>query len=209
MDEAGSRNRKRLANAANRILNNALVQAVASGRKFTIEQEEHHARTYTKGDRNGLRQHLEDPAEAGRDRRGRAEMAVGGSRTRGGAGCHRLWHNQVPGMPPKITAAEVDKAGAEIAPFLDKEKEAQQSLEAERAAFDAEVESLRPKIESYRAAISARLDELEDFIALGGQFYAASVEARVRLPSKVPGRCQSLLGPHGLAMLRKLLNAVD
>ncbi|MFD2053775.1 hypothetical protein ACFSQT_11970 [Mesorhizobium calcicola] len=122
---------------------------------------------------------------------------------------HRVYFNQVPGQPPKITAAEVDHAGAEIAPFQARETEAQQALEAQRAAFDEEVAALKPKIEAYRAAIAAKIDELEDFITLGSTFYAASVEARVKLPSKMPSRCQSLLGPHGVGMLRKLLNAVD
>ncbi|TJW69302.1 MAG: hypothetical protein E5V29_08005 [Mesorhizobium sp.] len=75
VDAAGSRSRKRLSIVALRILNNALVTAVAAGRKFSFEQEEQHARENTKGDRYGLRQHLEDPAEAGRNRRCRTEMA--------------------------------------------------------------------------------------------------------------------------------------
>ncbi|TJW69303.1 MAG: hypothetical protein E5V29_08010 [Mesorhizobium sp.] len=123
--------------------------------------------------------------------------------------CHRLWHNQVPGMPPRITAAEVDQAGAEIAPFFEKESEAHRALEAQRAAFDDELAALRSKIDAYRNAISEKIDQLEDLIGIGAQFYAASIEARVRLPSKMPSRCQSLLGPHGVGMLRRLLNAVD
>ncbi|RWF41849.1 MAG: hypothetical protein EOS65_10930 [Mesorhizobium sp.] len=122
---------------------------------------------------------------------------------------HRLWHNQVPGMPPKITAAEVDQAGAEIAPFLEREKEALQTLEAQRAAFDAEVASLKPKIEAYRAAIAVKIDELEDFISIGAAFYASSVQAKVKLPSRMPSRCEGLLSVHGVGMLRRLLNAVD
>ena len=122
---------------------------------------------------------------------------------------HSVYFNQRPGEPPKITAAEVDQAGTEIAPFQAKEAEAQQALEAQRAAFDDEVSSLRPKIDSYRAAIAAKIDDLEDFIAIGSQFYAASIEARVKLPSKMPSRCEALLGPHCIGMLRKILNAVD
>ncbi|RWC41970.1 MAG: hypothetical protein EOS28_18435 [Mesorhizobium sp.] len=122
---------------------------------------------------------------------------------------HRQYFNQVPGQPPKITAAEVDQAGAEIAPFQTKEMEAQQDLNAKRAAFDEEVASLKPKIEAYRSAIAAKIDELEDFITLGSQFYAASIAARVKLPSKMPSRCEALLSAHGVGMLRRLLNTVD
>ena len=68
VDEAGSRNRKRLGRIALHILNNALVTAVASGRKFSIEQEEHHARKDTKGDRNGLHRDVEDSTKALGDR---------------------------------------------------------------------------------------------------------------------------------------------
>ncbi|MER9309792.1 hypothetical protein NKI51_10780 [Mesorhizobium australicum] len=50
VDEVGSRNRKRLGDAILRILNNALVTAVASGRKLSVEQEERHARADTKDD---------------------------------------------------------------------------------------------------------------------------------------------------------------
>ncbi|RUV09239.1 hypothetical protein EOD00_16160 [Mesorhizobium sp. M7A.T.Ca.TU.009.01.3.1] len=80
VDEASSRNRKRLCKAALRILNNALVTAVASGRKFSIEQEEQHARENTEGGRHGLHQHSEDTAEASRDRRGGASVARVGRR---------------------------------------------------------------------------------------------------------------------------------
>lgn len=122
---------------------------------------------------------------------------------------HRQYFNQVPGQPPKITAAEVDQAGAEIAPFQARELEAMRALEAQRAAFDDELSALRSKIDAYRNAISEKIDQLEDLVGIGAQFYAASIEAKVKLPSKMPSRCQSLLGPHGIGMLRKLLNAID
>ncbi|MDX8454052.1 hypothetical protein RFM98_14920 [Mesorhizobium sp. VK9D] len=80
VDEAGSRSRKRLGAAALRILNNALITAVSAGRKLSQEQEEHHARENTEGDRTGLRQHFEDPAEADNDRGGRKQMARGSGR---------------------------------------------------------------------------------------------------------------------------------
>ncbi|MBB6407649.1 hypothetical protein HNQ71_000293 [Mesorhizobium sangaii] len=122
---------------------------------------------------------------------------------------HRQYFGQQPGMPPTITAAEVDQAGQEIAPFQAREREAQQLLEAQRKAFDDDLAALKPKIESYRAAIAAKIDELEDLIGMGALFYAASVEARTKLPSKMPSRCEALLGPHCIGMLRKILNAVD
>lgn len=49
VDEPGSRNRKRLASAIIRTAINALSAAVASGRKFSVEQEEQHARENTEG----------------------------------------------------------------------------------------------------------------------------------------------------------------
>jgi hypothetical protein len=56
VDDSGSRNRKRLVNAILRILNNALSEAVAAGRKFQPEKEEPtNARTHSEGHRNGLR----------------------------------------------------------------------------------------------------------------------------------------------------------
>ncbi|MGX5839753.1 hypothetical protein ACWGTI_03400 [Mesorhizobium sp. ArgA1] len=55
VDEVGSRSRKRLGNAALRILNNALITAVSAGRRFSQEQEEQHAREIAEGGRHGLR----------------------------------------------------------------------------------------------------------------------------------------------------------
>ncbi|MET3521460.1 hypothetical protein [Mesorhizobium abyssinicae] len=70
--------------------------------------------------------------------------------------------------------------------------------------------SAKPEAEeAYRSAIAAKIDELEDFITLGSQFYAASIAARVKLPSKMPSRCEALLSAHGVGMLRRLLNTVD
>ncbi|MGX9575775.1 hypothetical protein [Mesorhizobium sp. f-mel] len=121
---------------------------------------------------------------------------------------HASYFGQVPGQPPKITAAEVDQAGSEIAPFQAKEKEALQALEALRAAFDDEVASLKPKIDAYRNAIGAKLDELEDLLGIGVLFYAAAVQANVKLQSKLPGRCQGMI-QHGVAMTRKILNGAE
>lgn len=70
VDNVGSRNRKRLTSAVVRILNNALSEAVAAGRKFQPEKEESsNARTHSE-DRNGLRHNPENPAKAILDRRG-------------------------------------------------------------------------------------------------------------------------------------------
>lgn len=121
---------------------------------------------------------------------------------------HRLYFGQVPGQPPKATAAEVDKAGQEIIPHQVKEREAMVALEAERAAFDAELASLTPKIAEYRAAIGRKLDELEDLLGVGVLFYGAAVQANVKLQSKLPGRCQGML-EHGIAMTRKILNGAE
>lgn len=121
---------------------------------------------------------------------------------------HRQYFGQQPGMPPTITAAEVDKAGQEIEPYLKREREALALLETHRAAFDAEFAALKPKIDAYRNAIGQKLDELEDLLGIGVLFYAASVQANVKLPSKLPGRCQGML-QHGVAMTRKILNGAD
>ncbi|WIW51138.1 hypothetical protein LRP31_18775 [Mesorhizobium mediterraneum] len=121
---------------------------------------------------------------------------------------HRSYFGQVPGQPPSITGADVDKAGQEIAPYQQKERDAMKALEGQRAAFEAELASLKPKIDAYRNAIGTKLDELEDLIGVGVLFYAASVQANVKLPSKLPGRCQGML-QHGIAMTRKILNGTE
>ncbi|WP_192177674.1 hypothetical protein [Mesorhizobium amorphae] len=121
---------------------------------------------------------------------------------------HRVYFGQVPGQPPMITAAEVDKAGQEIEPYLKREREALELLETHRAAFDAELAALKQPIEAYRIAIGQKLDELEDLLGIGVLFYAASVQANVKLQSKLPGRCQGMI-QHGVAMTRKILNGAE
>ncbi|MGX5839754.1 hypothetical protein ACWGTI_03405 [Mesorhizobium sp. ArgA1] len=119
---------------------------------------------------------------------------------------HRIYHSQRPGEPPVITAAQVDQAGQEIEPCLKREREALQLLERHRAAFDADLASLGPRIDAYRNAISEKIDELEDLLGLGVLLHAAAVQANVKLPRKLPGRCQGIM-EHGIHMTRKLVGS--
>lgn len=117
----------------------------------------------------------------------------------------RQYDGQRAGEAQSITMAEVDEAGAAIAPALEAEKQAAEKRQAERAKYEREVNAaLADPLQQYEEAIHEKLNELESLLAIGAALNASAVANKVRLSSNVP-RVSAQLITNGTNTVRKML----
>lgn len=98
------------------------------------------------------------------------------------------------GQAPTITRAEVDEIGAELVPLMTAEAEAKARRDTARAEHSAALHAeLERPLHLYEQAIADKITELEDLLAAGCALRADAVSAGVRLSSKLPGICPSMI----------------
>ena len=117
----------------------------------------------------------------------------------------RQYEGQRAGDVQSITMAEVDEAGAAIAPALEAERRAAEKRQAERAKYEMDVNgALADPLQQYEEAIHEKLNELEALLAIGAALNAAAVANKVKLSSNIP-RVSSQLITNGTNTVRKML----
>jgi hypothetical protein len=112
---------------------------------------------------------------------------------------------QQPGIPPSVTAAEVDRLGAEIQTRIDAEAAARVACRDARAAHQRKVEAaLTEPLSRFETELVAAFDNLDQMLAAGARIATEARKAKVELPSRVPGRCTRMRG-HPIAQAQRIL----
>ncbi|WP_353642944.1 hypothetical protein [Mesorhizobium sp. WSM2239] len=119
----------------------------------------------------------------------------------------QLLSQQKLGEAPAITQTAVDAVGAELATLIEAENAAHEvSRKARKAYADTVVADLEEPLRRYRDAIEGQITALEDLLAVGSVLRRDASAAGVRLPSKLPELCPTLLGQ--LKTMRTLMARV-
>lgn len=99
---------------------------------------------------------------------------------------NRQYGEQLLGMPPTITRADVDAIGVALGALFTAEAEADAARKQAIADYSAAVDaSLAQPLSDYRAALANLLDQLDELTSAGVRLHQQSVASKVTLPRLV------------------------
>lgn len=120
----------------------------------------------------------------------------------------RLLREQRLGEAPAITQVEVDRIGAEIAPLIAADQAAGDARARARAAYaDLVATELDGPMAQYQQVIAERISELEDLLAVGCLLQSDANAAGIKLASRLPALCPSLLNQ--MRLMRQIMSRAN